>query len=205
MSLDQVKEPLTVANYLRTAIGDIDDNVLIFKSSLELDHHIKSLIQASDVANCSKWSEMHEFAHDLNDKNLEITLINDIERNLQDQLNELNSIVRKLDDTAQFELNDDLLFFAYKSDQEEVHSACFYRMFILNELTRTIEQNKTVFNGLTLRFILSVLINSMLKNASEQPTKQCFELIANLKCTLADVAKNNLQYWNKNSEEWLSE
>lgn len=199
------KNPTTVAEFLRFAIGSVDESIVTFGSSQELDQHFKTLIQSSDVANCSKWSEMHNFAHELNDSNLETTLIDDVRLNLREGLTELLSIVKSLSATAQFEQNEELVFFGYRSDQEEEQSKTIYHLFILNEVARSLQEYKDSFKGLGMQSVLIMVLNRLQQKVKTQLSNQCFELIANLKCTLADVAESNCQYWDEDSQEWLNE
>ena len=199
------KNPTTIAEFLRVAIGDVHENIVLFNNSQEVDKQFKSLVQSSDVANCQKWSEMHDFAHELNDQNLETTLIDDVELNLHEGLNELHSVVASLNTTAQFDPREELVFFAYTSDQEEEQATNIYHLFILNEVARAIEEYRDSFKGLAVKSVLIMVINRLQQKVKQQLSKQCFELIANLQCTLADVAASNDQYWNEDSKEWLND
>lgn len=164
------------------------------------DAHISAQIKASDVKNSTRWSEMHDFATDLNDENLDESLLNYIELGLNNNLSMIDAYIR------QFQINeigpkDELVFFAF-NDQEKEPDFNFYQLFIINEISRAIEEHRNIFSGVNGQSFMVVILNNLKQNI-KRLTQEFYKLISNLQCGLVVVAEDHEQYWT--GTEWKTD
>lgn len=183
--------------------GIIPDEIITFDNSIALDKHNAALIGTSNVIGCSKWSEMHDFANDLTDFNLAQTIFDEIQLDLLKGFKMLSEYV----ETSKPEKIDqyNVLFFAYKHDSETAPCTYLNRLYILNELARALEGE--AYNGAINKhtLILSIIDQLRKENRLKVIVGDCFKLLSQLKCTLADLAERHYQFWDENSLSWLTE
>lgn len=162
--------------------------------------HCAKQIAKTDITKSPKWAEMHEFAHDLNDKNLESTLLDDIQYGLSNNLSLVDAYIRQFK-IHEIEPKDELAFYAF-DDQEQEPDFNFYQLFLINEISRAIEEYRNVFSGIDGHSFMIVILNNLKKNIKDL-TRQCFYLISNLRCGLVVVAQTHEQEWT--GKEWKTD
>lgn len=195
---------MRIGAVLSAALGYTSDQfaelkIKPYNRSSDYDNHMAKVIAQSDVKNCPKWSEMYEFAHDLNDSNLNITLLDEVHGNLV-KIFELMDVYIRQFNILEVTSSDELVFFAFE-DQEQEPDFNFYQLFLINEISRMVEEQRNIFSGINGSSFMAVILNNVGHGIKGRNlTQKCFDLIVNLQCGLATVAQEYEQQWS--GEEW---
>ena len=170
-----------------------------YNRSSDYDNHMAKVIAQSDVKNCPKWSEMREFVHDLNDINLNTALLDEVHFNLVNTYELMDAYIRQFN-ILEITSSDELVFYAF-DDQEQEPDFNFYQLFLLNEISRMVEEQRKIFSGINGSSFMAVVLSNVRHGFKRRKlTQQCFDLIVSLQCGLATVAQEHEQAWD--GEEW---
>lgn len=175
-----------------------DLNIKTYSTAAEYDAHMAKQIAESNVANSEKWSDMQDHAKGLLDENLAPNIFDGIKESLKTNLGLIRSYIR------QFQINeitptDHLVFYAF-DDHENAPAFNFYQLFLINEITRSVAENRNLFSGIGGSSFMTVVLNNLKDNLKKKLAIQCFEQIISLRCTLSVIAEHGFLEWD--GEEW---
>lgn len=191
---------MRVSAVLAAALGYAPDQfaelkITPYNHATDYDNHLATEIAKADVKNCPKWSEMHEFAHDLNDENLDTSLLDNVDYGLTKTFELMDAYIRQFD-IHEITSKDELVFYAF-SDQEQEPDFNFYQLFLINEISRLVEEQRTLFTGINGNSFMVVILNNIRHNIKNKKlTQNIFKLIVGLKCGLATIAQEHVQDWS---------
>lgn len=153
------------------------------------------------LKNDSKWQEIVELANDLNDPNLETTLMDDcrsaVKNSLEDYSLKLNDLTVP---PVSFGIGN--LFLDFKDDEYDPPYVNLIDIFLYNQIIKVIEEQSKTFDNMDGKVFIRMIFRNLL-NSLDSLSLEFFNFLLSSKIGLSDIASNNeLVFIN---DEWVSD
>ncbi|HFG7030763.1 TPA: hypothetical protein ACGIK9_003262 [Acinetobacter baumannii] len=153
------------------------------------------------LKNDRKWQEIVELANDLNDPNLETTLMDDcrsaVKNSLEDYSLKLNDLTVP---PVSFETGN--FFLDFKDDEYDPPYVNLIDIFLYNQIIKVIEEQSKTFDNMDGKVFIRMIFRNLL-NSLDSLSQEFFNFLLSSKIGLSDIASNNeLVFIN---DEWVSD
>lgn len=153
------------------------------------------------LKNDSKWQEIVELANDLNDPNLETTLMDDCRSAVK---NSLEHYSLKLNDLTvpPVSFGTGNLFLDFNDDEYDPPYVNLIDIFLYNQIIKVIEEQSKTFDNMDGKVFIRMIFRNLL-NSLDSLSQEFFNFLLSSKIGLSDIASNNeLVFIN---DEWVSD